>query len=202
MPLTRKFHRQLARKHVKELSRPHMKMPLLFCARRHALFNHAEIRIAQQMPAVADISPRIVISFSSSNRLTHPPSPLQWDIPMLLRRIFVALALQHIQRSNQPAARFVGSNHRIHISPFSGNIRIRKLLAELMDLSGACLGQHLSFALAAQRTLSILPPASRSRSVPGRKQYSPRPSGPITAISALGHARFRSVRICLELITQ
>ena len=64
MPLTRKFHRQLAREHVKELSRTHMKMPLLFCARRHALFNHAEIRIAQQMPAVADISPRIVISFS------------------------------------------------------------------------------------------------------------------------------------------
>ena len=171
MPLTRKFHRQLTREHVKELSRPHMKMPLLFCARRHAFFNHAEIRIAQQMPAVADISPRIVISFSSSNRLTHPPSPLQWDIPMLLRRIFIALALQHIQRSNQPAARFVGSNHRVHISPFSGNIRIRELLAEFVNLSGACLGQHLSFALTSSTDPQHLPPASRSRSIPGRRQY-------------------------------
>ena len=66
-----KLHRQLARKHVEELPRPQMKMPLLLCARRHALFDHAsECRIAQHIlasrPRCSGSSPPPVSARSSS----------------------------------------------------------------------------------------------------------------------------------------
>src|SRR5262245_61160720 len=56
----------------------------------------------------------------------------QRNIPMLLRRIFVALGLQHFQRVDEPFARLAWLDDGVHVTPLGGDVRICKTLAELL----------------------------------------------------------------------
>src|SRR6185503_11719158 len=59
------------------------------------------------------------------------------NIPMLLGRVPVALALQIAQGGDQLAAGLSGTNDLVHEAARRGRVRIRELLPELLDLLGA-----------------------------------------------------------------
>src|SRR5258707_15705405 len=56
------------------------------------------------------------------------------NIPMLLRRVFVALGLEHLQRVDQLFARFARLDDGVHVAALGGNVRIGKALAKFFDL--------------------------------------------------------------------
>ncbi len=64
---------------------------------------------------------------------------------MLLRRIFVAFVLEHLQRVNQLFARLLRTDHRINVATFGGNVRAGKAVAEFFDLLIARFGNDFSF---------------------------------------------------------
>ena len=61
-------------------------------------------------------------------------SELQRYIPMLLRRVFVPLGLQHLQRLDQLLAGLARLNHGIDESAIGGNVGIGEAVAEFFDL--------------------------------------------------------------------
>ena len=60
---------------------------------------------------------------------------LQRYIPMLLRRVLVALGLQHGQRLDQLFARFTGLDDGVHEAAVGDHVGIGKAVAELFDFS-------------------------------------------------------------------
>src|SRR5207237_1290640 len=56
---------------------------------------------------------------------------LQRNISVLLRRILVALGLQHLQPVDEPFARLARLDHSINIAALGSDVRIGKALAEL-----------------------------------------------------------------------
>ena len=64
---------------------------------------------------------------------------------MLLRRIFVALVLEHLQRVNQFLARLLRTNHSVDVAALGGNVRAGKAVAKFFNLFIARLGNDLSF---------------------------------------------------------
>jgi|SRR5208282_275178 len=56
------FHDGFAREHVEELLRVMVKVTNLRCACRHALLNHAEFRILDQVPAITAVAPDVMLS--------------------------------------------------------------------------------------------------------------------------------------------
>jgi len=55
------FHKGLAREHVEELLRVMVEVANLRRARRHALLNHAELRVPYQVPTIATVTPDVVL---------------------------------------------------------------------------------------------------------------------------------------------
>ena len=68
MDATLQLHRRLTFKHVKELTRMGMAMPLLKTTRGHALFDHTQIVRRKQMPTIAGLTPRIVFGVRATDR--------------------------------------------------------------------------------------------------------------------------------------
>jgi hypothetical protein len=66
--VAREFERRGAGEHIEELSRVRMEMPHFAGTRRYALLDDAEIHTLQQMPTVANGSPRVVLSARPINR--------------------------------------------------------------------------------------------------------------------------------------
>src|SRR5579862_4789768 len=60
------LHGQLALQHIEELPRMKVKVPLFLGARRHAFLDNAEALTAEEVPAIADTSPRIVLGARST----------------------------------------------------------------------------------------------------------------------------------------
>src|SRR5258707_15877372 len=56
------------------------------------------------------------------------------NIPMLLRRGFVALGLEHLQCVAQLFARFARLDDGVHVAALGGHARIGKALAKFFDL--------------------------------------------------------------------
>ena len=100
--------------------------------------------------------------------------------------IRIDFVFQCPQRGNHSRTRFRWFNHRIQVSAFRRDKRIRKSISKLF---------HFSFRNFARSSPDA---ALNSRLY----TMSTAPSGPITAISAEGHAKLASVRICFEAITQ
>ena len=109
---------------------------------------------------------------------------LQWNISVLLGRIRVTFVGQHFQCVDQARTGFFWFDHIVNISALCGNIRTGKFFLVICDqFCFLCNGVTSFFKFLAE-------------------DYFDRPSGPMTAISAVGHARFKSLRICLDDITQ
>src|SRR5579885_2567006 len=66
------------------------------------------------------------------------------DVPMLLRRVLVALVLQHPQRADQPRARVLGQDDRVDVAELGGLERVREgpaiVLLEPLALGGGVGG--------------------------------------------------------------
>lgn len=104
-------------------------------------------------------------------------------------------------------SRLAGLDDRIDMAALGGDIEIGEALAELLHLFLARVGKDLRLGLfcegAARRPHRLrLPHAIFQLSPVDHVDRGLCASAPITAISAVGHARFTSVRKCLELITQ
>src|SRR5262245_1557697 len=59
---------------------------------------------------------------------------LQRNIPVLLRRVLVALAVEHLQRLDQAPPRLARRDHRVYVSSLGSDVRIGKELAEFFNL--------------------------------------------------------------------
>src|SRR5579859_2122586 len=70
---------------------------------------------------------------------------LQRNIPMLLRRVFVALAIEHLERLDQFFAGLSWADYRINVASLGGYIRIGEAVAEFFGLLFAH-GGHGGFA--------------------------------------------------------
>jgi len=70
---------------------------------------------------------------------------LQRNIPMLLRRVLVALGLEHLQGVNQLLAGVLGTDYGVNIAMLGGHVRIGKALAEFFYLLLARLGDDFGF---------------------------------------------------------
>src|SRR5438132_12983559 len=62
----------------------------------------------------------------------HAPSS-ERDVPMLLRRVLIALVFEVLESGNQLATRLSGMNHFVQEAARGGDVRIRELRAELLD---------------------------------------------------------------------
>src|SRR5579885_1534532 len=66
------------------------------------------------------------------------------DVAMLLRRVLVALVLQHPQRADQPRARVLGQDDRVDVAKLGGLERVREgpavVLLEALALGGGVGG--------------------------------------------------------------
>jgi len=62
------FHDRFAREYVEELLRMMVKVANLRSVFRHAFLNHAELRIPYQVPAIALVAPRVMLSGSFADR--------------------------------------------------------------------------------------------------------------------------------------
>ena len=64
---------------------------------------------------------------------------------MLLRRVLVALGLEHLQRIDQLFARLLRTDHSVNIAAFGGNVRAGKAVAKFFNLFIARFGDDFSF---------------------------------------------------------
>ena len=98
---------------------------------------------------------------------------------MLLPRVSEFLVAQHRQRAGDAFAGVVRHDDVVDVTALAGYEGVGKLLAVLLGARGYFFGIANIFA---EDNLN-------------------RPLGPITAISAFGHAKLTSPRRCLEAIT-
>jgi len=63
----RDLHRELASQHIEELPRAGVEVTLLFGTGRHTLLDHAEVFAPQEIPAIADSAPGVVIFVRRTN---------------------------------------------------------------------------------------------------------------------------------------
>jgi len=59
---------------------------------------------------------------------------------MLLRWVLIAFGLEHFERIDQFLARLLRTDHRVDVTPFGGDIRAGKAIAEFLNLFIARLG--------------------------------------------------------------
>ena len=62
---------------------------------------------------------------------------------MLLRRILIALGIEHLQTIDQLLARFSRTNHGVHVTTLCRDIGISKTFAELLYLLTALALENL-----------------------------------------------------------
>jgi len=62
------FHDGFAREYVEKLLRMMVEVANLHSVCRHAFLNHAELRILHQVPAIALVAPRVMLSGSFADR--------------------------------------------------------------------------------------------------------------------------------------
>src|SRR6185312_14641615 len=92
----------------------------------------------------------------------------EWNVAVLLGRIAIAFRAQRFERIDQARTRIARIDDVVHVAAAGGDVRMRELLAILVDL---LVGRILRIA-----------PAAISR----RNRISTAPVGPMTAISAVG----------------
>ena len=97
---------------------------------------------------------------------------LERDVSMFLGWVCVALVAQHFQRIDQARTGLLGLDHIVNISALCGDVRIGK------------------FFLIVRHQFGFLFTGSSALSSSLRKMIFTAPSGPMTAISAVGQARF------------
>ena len=103
---------------------------------------------------------------------------------MLLRRILVALGPQRLERVDEPRPRVARIDDVVDVAAPRRDVRIAR----------TSRGTRAIFA-------SVAACGSPLSAISFRKRISTAPFGPITAISAVGHATLKSPRMCLELMT-
>src|SRR5581483_3723407 len=81
-------------------------------------------------------SPTYQLTNSPTYQLTNLPTHQfsQWDVPMLLRRVLIALVRQVPERGDQLRPRFAGVDHFVEETAAGRDVRIRELLPELGHL--------------------------------------------------------------------
>lgn len=109
---------------------------------------------------------------------------LERDIPVFLGRVGVALVLEHLQGVNQARTSFLRLDDIIDIAALRRHIRICEFLAVIRHQLGLARGRVFGLV-----------------QLPAEDDID-RPFGPITAISAVGQAKFTSPRMCLDDMTQ
>ena len=104
-------------------------------------------------------------------------------LPCLRGGVRLALRDRRLQRIDQHRPRAPRLDHVVDVAALGGGVRVREALAVVGDQLGAPrLG-----VVGLRESL--------------RKMMLTAPSGPITATSAVGHAKLKSARTCFELMT-
>ena len=102
---------------------------------------------------------------------------------MLARRAALALRPRRLERVDQHRPGAARLDHVVDVAALGGGVRIGEPLLVVGDQLGA------------------LASASPFPSSSFRKTMLTAPSGPMTATSAVGHAKLKSARMCLEDMT-
>ena len=145
----------------------------------------------RDLAAIGDEDPREGRSACPCAKTARRPASVpdlrrsQRDVAVLLARVGVALPVEHLERSGSVAA---GSR-----AERSRRRRIRATAA----MYG--LANCASYSATSRRAASAT--GSSASAIWSRKMMLTAPSAPITAISAVGHAKFMSPRMCLLLMT-
>ena len=84
----------------------------------------------------------MLTNVKGSGQVSAPIRALQRDIPVLFRRVLVALGREHRQGLDQLFAGFVGLDDGVDEAAFGGNIGVGKTLAKLRDFFGPHLGER------------------------------------------------------------
>ncbi len=91
------LHLSAALKHVEELRRRVVHVPLFASASRHSLLDHRQPGTVEQSPPIRDLSPHVMLGVGDIDRIGHPP--ILRDVPAADGRIRSRLRRNHADLS-------------------------------------------------------------------------------------------------------